>query len=432
MSAQMSNPRSTLHALVPMGAGTPEIESLLSYLCRLAGSHAVSVTELSRRIAKTIGWELCENYNWKRLHLSGNGEAAKNWSGALSALTGVGQLDRLTLLSWGDVIAQQGLTTTEARWCPQCLVEDRASGRSPYFRLAWDVGSVTVCSRHKTQLVHVCPECGRADARHKFAYVVPGWCAHCGAFLGDVEHQIPAAPEEIWKASQVGAMLEAQASLESFPTREPLHEGMRELVTRLDHGKSAVFARRIGLSKGTVHNWLKDGGIPTLPAHLSIASQAGLSLPKLLRGDLAGWSPPTGESRQVTMLFPRQGQRAPRRTLDWEQIRSELTAMGKLLTPVSAAEAARRLDIDVRQLYQNANKEARILAERWRQYMRRRGEQSLENAREAIDVACQDIVNEGRAINLREVRERVPQEVLGSVKGVISLLQDAKGRIRTD
>ena len=427
MSTQLSNPRSVLHALAPNGVGTPGVESLLSYLCRLAVSHAVSVTELSRKIAKTVGWELCDNYNWKRLHLNGNGEAARNWSGALSALTSVEQLDQLTLLPWADVVAQQSLTTMSARWCPQCFAEDQAAGRSPYLRLAWDIGCVTACPRHRAQLVHVCPDCGRTDARHRFAYVVPGWCAHCGAFLGDVEHPMPATPEETWKASQVGDMVAAQATLQALPARESLHEGLRELVARLDHGKSAAFARRIGLSKGTVHHWLKDGGIPALPAHLRIASPTGLSLAKLLAGDLANWSPTT-EVHQLTFLFPRPGERAARRELDWEQIRAELTAMGKLLVPVSVAEAARCLDVDVRLLYQSANKEARILAERWRQYMRRRGEQSVANAREAIEVACQDIAGQGKAINLREVRERVPPEVIGKVRNVISLVQGARER----
>ncbi|WP_249354801.1 MULTISPECIES: TniQ family protein [Ralstonia] len=57
MTTQFVNPRSTLHALAPIGIGTPEVESLLSYLCRLAASHAVSVTELSRKVAGTIGQE---------------------------------------------------------------------------------------------------------------------------------------------------------------------------------------------------------------------------------------------------------------------------------------------------------------------------------------------------------------------------------------
>ena len=30
----MIHPRSTLHALAPMGKGTPEVESLTSYFCR--------------------------------------------------------------------------------------------------------------------------------------------------------------------------------------------------------------------------------------------------------------------------------------------------------------------------------------------------------------------------------------------------------------
>ncbi|NWK45969.1 TniQ family protein [Ralstonia pickettii] len=432
MNMMSSNPRSSLHALAPIGMGTAEVESLLNYLWRLAASHSVSVTEMSRMVSDTIGQELSANYNWQRLHLTGNGEAARNWSGALSALTSVSHLDRLTLLPWEDVIAQQSLTTVQARWCPHCLDEDRAAGRSPHMRLAWDVGCVTACPRHESQLVHVCPECGRTDARHKYAYVVPGWCAHCGAFLGDCKESVPAAPEEIWKASQVGEMLKAHDTLACRPTRESLQDTIQELVTRLDNGKSATFARRIGVSKGTVHHWLKDGGTPTLPALLQIAGHAGLSLAKVLTGDLKNWSPPADTCKQVTMLFHRSTQRAPRRTLDWDDIRSQLVAMQGDLLPVSVAEAARRLNVDVRQIYQNANTEARVLAERWRQHMRRRGEQSVDRARDAIDAACQDILSEGKAINLREIRKRVPQEVLGSVKGVITLLQEARGRMEAD
>lgn len=56
MSYTISNPRSTLHALEPIGLGTPEVESLLSYFCRLAVSHSVSAAALCRQFAKTVGW----------------------------------------------------------------------------------------------------------------------------------------------------------------------------------------------------------------------------------------------------------------------------------------------------------------------------------------------------------------------------------------
>ena len=94
--------------------------------------------------------------------------------------------------------------------------------------------------------------------------------------------------------------------------------------------------------------------------------------------------------------------------------------------PVSVAEAARRLELDPRQLYCQANNEARLLGERWRQHMERQGRRSLESAREVIAAACVDILAEGAAINLREVKRRVPAEILGSVRGVIDLLTEIK------
>jgi hypothetical protein len=90
------------------------------------------------------------------------------------------------------------------------------------------------------------------------------------------------------------------------------------------------------------------------------------------------------------------------------------------------SEAARRLDVDARLLYQHANKEARILAERWKQYMLRRKEQSVVNARTIIEAACRDILADGKAINLRELNTRVPKDVMGSIRGVIDVLQDVK------
>jgi len=429
MNHPLPNPRSTLHALAPIGLGTPHVESLLSYFCRLVVSHSVSVAALSRQVAKTVGWELSDKFDWHASQVSGIGEAANNWSAALSALTSVERLDRLTLLSWRHVTAQSNLAAACSRWCPQCLAEDLETGKTPYFRLAWDVKAVTVCSKHKTQLVHVCPDCGRTNARHNSAYVVPGWCAHCGGFLGNVIHLVPARPEEIWKASQVGSVLQAQPTLASAPTRELLHETIGDLVTRLDNGKGALFARRIGLSKGTVHHWLKDGGIPTLPAHLRIASQAGVALPALLTGNLKEWQPDSGEIYQLALLFPDQTRRTVPHAVDWERIRGELVALSKLPSIVSVSEAARRLDIDARQLYRNANKEARVLSERWKHYMQRRGEQNLANARVAIEAACREMLTEGIAINLRELETRVPKEILGRVRGVIDLLQDAKEKL---
>ena len=41
-------PRSPLYSLLPIGIGTPAVESFTSYLTRLAAAHGVSVTTLIR------------------------------------------------------------------------------------------------------------------------------------------------------------------------------------------------------------------------------------------------------------------------------------------------------------------------------------------------------------------------------------------------
>ena len=432
MSKVIANPRSTLHALKPLGCGTPEVESLLSYFCRLAVSHSVSVTSLARMVASTLEGTLREDFDWHERNLSGMGESAQTWAGALAALTGVGCLDQLTLLPWRDVIAQRGLTARHGRWCPDCLVDDVAQGGRPYFRLAWEVAEVKVCYQHRSPLVAVCPDCGRTGTWHKATYVVPGWCAHCGAFMGRHSEgsEASVSPEDLWVARHVGILLASHGTLEKTAIRTDMHEAIKTLVTRLDGGKAALFARRVGLSKTTVHHWLKDGGVPTIGNALSIAANTGLSLSKLLLGELEGWEPPMLVNQLALGLgLGGQGKRDAPRERDWGHIKAELTRFASLPAPISVAEAARRLDVDDRHLYLRANTEARRLGERWKQSQKSQKEGALAKARLHLEKACRAILAEGRAISLREVEARVPREVLASVERLFDMLQDIKGEL---
>lgn len=98
--------------------------------------------------------------------------------------------------------------------------------------------------------------------------------------------------------------------------------------------------------------------------------------------------------------------------------------MSRLPTPVSVAEAARRLGISSHALYRNLNREARILSERWKSYMKRRGEQNLEQARTVVEAACRGMVADGQAVNLRSLKTRLTPEEFSRVQGAIYLLQE--------
>ncbi len=430
MHQPLKNPRSILHALAPIGSGTPETESLQSYFCRLAVSHSVSISGLSREIASIFHWEFRQRREWYSGNLNGMGEVATNWSSALSALTGVAHLDQHTLLPWQGVIAQTGFSKHHSHWCSQCFQEDMDSGKAPYFRLAWDINEVNACPNHKTKFQHVCPGCGRPNARHGSAYVTPGWCAHCGAFLGNSKESMAASPEELWRAIQVGQMLACQGNHQPHVELGKAMEAVTEIIERMNSGKYAHFAKRIGLNKSAIHNWLKGSGTPTLNAYLRIAGTAGIQLPRLLRGNLTDWEPPTKtEVYQLPLSFPRQTKSKCHNNLDWNAIRAELVSLSKLPTPISLQEAARHLDLDTRLLYLNANLEARAIGARWKEYMQLRGVQTRANAKEVIKSACLEVLAEGKAINLREIESKVPREILNSVEGVIDLLQQIKTEI---
>ena len=417
--------RSALNPVAPIGVGTQEVESLVSYFCRLAMSHCVSTKNLGRYVVATMQRELSEDNTWLMTNsFSGMSETVGDWARSLSELTSVESLESLTLRAWRNVIAERSPRPVSARWCPQCLAEDRAAGASPYFRLAWDVGAVTACPKHKTKLAHVCTNCGGIDTRHKSSYVVPGWCTACDNFLGCPDNVEPATLSEIWVASQVGATLAIQSKLPSLPTTKGLLDTIKELVDRLDDGKGAIFARRIGLSKTTVHYWLKEGGCPTLPALLRIASQTGLTLPNLLTGDLADWLQASAEIQEFQQLFPEASKRAPCRRHDWKQIRAEMGALIKLSEAVSLTEAARKLNVGSRLLYKKASEEARILSERWNEHQRHSAEQNRKKTSELIKQLYPEILAQGRAVNLRELMAHVPKDSDVKLRNVFNLLRE--------
>lgn len=434
MNPVVLNPRSALHALEPFGAGTSDVESLQSYFCRLALSHSTTTQELSRLVARRIGQEIAHDFKWHQRQISGIRESALTWSSALSALTTVTDLDGLTFRPWHKVISQNGLSiATRGQFCPACFAEDKATGQQPYFRLSWELKTVTVCDRHRTPLVQQCPACFKGNVRHAAAFVVPGWCTHCGEFLGnpakDQEHQ-SIEPAAMWTARQVGELVASQTAMTERPVHANLVEAIKLIITEMDGGQSAVFARRIGVAKSTVHHWLHGDGTPTLEVSLKIAAQSGIALTALLRGQISNWQPPAS-AQQLCLTLPKlePRRRAPEKDRDWPELERQLQAFLSLPTPISVLEAARRLDVEARQLYLRMNRTTRQIGERWKTYIQRRHESHIAQAWPYIEAACRDIWSQGKAVTRREVAKRVPADILNPVTGLLDVIKDVQAHL---
>lgn len=213
--------------------------------------------------------------------------------------------------------------------------------------------------------------------------------------------------------------------------REVLITAFSRLIEKMDNGKSAVFARRLGMGKSTVHHWIKGNGTPTLQASLTIAGHCGISLLNLLTGNLSNWRPPRPEQMVLTLPIVVSRPRAAPRTLDWTEIEKQLEGFLKQPTTICVPEAARRLDIEARPLYLRATLTTRQLGEQWKAYLSRRQKEAVTRAWPYLETACLEIWREGKSVTRREIAERVPVEVLSPVANLLNVLKDVQMHLRS-
>ncbi|GGI17632.1 hypothetical protein GCM10008066_09950 [Oxalicibacterium faecigallinarum] len=195
----------------------------------------------------------------------------------------------------------------------------------------------------------------------------------------------------------------------------------------MDGGQSSAFARRIGIAKSTIHHWFKDNGTPTLSVTLKIAAHCGVGLTDLLTGNLNKWTAPTIERQQVLLLqHPTAAWHPTPRTIDWNEIEKQLQTFLLLPTPISVLEAARRLNLEARQLYLRANRTTRQLGERWKTYLSRRYAATVVRAWPYLESACREIWSEGKTVTRREIVARVPADILSPVAHLLDVLKEVQ------
>lgn len=190
--------RSYLYSLPPIGIGTPLVESLTSYIQRLAEAHAVETgtlvnCELLLRVPFAKGVRSGQlpsrlptySFYIAAHTLNGTGDRARLWVSVLEELTQFQRLDLLTALPWADAIDRVHLLRTNRAWCSSCYESWRSSGHPVYEPLLWMLQVITICHHHRQPLDSTCPVCGRTQ------YVFssksrPGHCSRCQSWLGRV------------------------------------------------------------------------------------------------------------------------------------------------------------------------------------------------------------------------------------------------------
>ncbi len=276
-------PRSRLYHLEPIGVGTPYVESLSSYIARLAEAHCLTPKLLLEREINSSNIQSSGRNNLFGIRqysgeINGRGETASKLVDLLEKITLKENLKFLTLLSWSEIFPRKKLVKTTRSWCPFCYQDFIAQNALMYEPLIWSVNVVSTCSKHQTPLETHCHYCDQELPPLSSSSRV-GFCSRCGKWLGKKINektyncQKYDKHENQWNLyvnENIEKLILASHCLNQQISRDLLVRSFNVYIDRLTKGNIAAFARMFGIPKNTVWMWCKGKSIPQLDTLLSI------------------------------------------------------------------------------------------------------------------------------------------------------------------
>jgi len=411
-------PRSRLYHLEPVGIGTPLVESLTSYISRLAYEHCVAVKDLVvRELLPLFGREYLlskEDNNrsafWKDASaINSLNPSTFDWVHLLMSLTLQQGCYFLTMLPWAQVLSPRNLIRRKKAWCPLCYVEWRRHNLRLYEPLIWSLEVVTVCKYHQCPLEMRCPHCNR-DSFFLAPYARPGYCSYCELWLGEVSEQgfkCSVVDDEYrwqyWIAGEVGGMLAAAPHVDASLQKEKFAEVV-EMCLDEAYGNVSAVSRKLRVSRRTIRDWRQGAQVPQLDTLLRLCSILEISPLQVFSPDCRSVRASKGNGVGTAVNL---SQRAKKfyRVLDVEKIKGKLIAelQQEKEPPAPMSEVAKCLGYDQSFLYKHFPEICRAISSRCREYRKRKREERKQKILDEVRQATFRVYDQ----NLYPSQERV-------------------------
>lgn len=282
--------RSRLFQLKPVGIGTPMVESLKSYIIRLAEAHCVHPgILLTKEIAPLTNKKYVTSSSYKGLSglfgrasaLNGIGEMSRSMIMALSSLTLRQDLSALTLERYTDTLSVRNLFRTHKAWCPLCYQENSQLQEVVYEPLLWTFKIVDICPKHQCLLCSHCPHCNQTSSLLAWNSR-PGYCNVCHQWLGVAEslpHNLKANFQDaLWVAHRVGELLSQTALSSSQLAKENISRMFELVINEVTDGNMAAFARLLNIPKNSLWMWCVGRSLPQLDLLLKVSHLLQISV----------------------------------------------------------------------------------------------------------------------------------------------------------
>ena len=282
--------RSRLFNLQPIGIGTAQVESLTSYIARLAAEHSVSPrkllwSEILAPIGKTTQ-HYSSSSNFSANQINGIRKIAEVVALGFERLTLRSDLRHMTLQMWSNVISQQRLLREWRVWCSSCYEERLAAKKPPHELLIWSLDAVTLCTKHNERLCDKCPNC-----KHRLPFLAidyhPGYCSRCGQWLG-ISNAVEArrTDEKVAKAElsrqfqiqhSIGELLSNSKNVEVPPSQQTFIVNLIKLIDKHANNSINIFANVVGIWSGTIRRLLASESKLRLESLCQICSRLNIS-----------------------------------------------------------------------------------------------------------------------------------------------------------
>ncbi|MGE7763825.1 TniQ family protein [Peribacillus sp. NPDC096540] len=279
-----------LYNLKPISKGSgKEMESLSSYLQRIAVSHCLP---LSKLLSNLFHLQIKDDFSNGKVYsshrINGNGDLTKITVKLLSEYTGRNDLKKLTLISTENLLSGHKLFRQQKAWCPVCLQEMVTSTLPIYEKLIWVINHYDYCVQHSVKLHDKCNKCMRYQKILPFKGK-PGHCSNWNSWLGEMQNNYSGIfQEEIFhKSIQIEKLLDwviERGNLNQYSFASSIRTIIQEVEKNLWKRKADFYNKELKISHSEMLRYA-EGSTPTLGNILKISSVFKLDVIDLLQNN---------------------------------------------------------------------------------------------------------------------------------------------------
>lgn len=402
---------SELYSLQPVAFSTSRIESLTSYISRIAKEHNIATGNL---INKILVPNMGKEYLIKSAKRGGNRfydgaqsingycKNALDFSEILEVLTLRNNLKGLTLMNWKNVVSLRNLLKKNLSWCPKCISNWKAEGSPIYYPLSWHISAMTVCLIHNTYLSNICPHCSKnLPILHRS--FINGYCSLCKGWLGEsrFSFNILDINQGIFNSKNVEALLTLDTA-----NLKKVSESLKKLIKEVTDGNVAEFARLMSIPKVTMWDWAKGERLPSLEGLLRICFQLELPIENLLINGKGMFDCAQGKAREK--ILPQSTITiGKRRKINPELLQKRLEGYIESDEILSLSEISKRIGYDRKVLYRHCPEQCKRIVESYKKYCEKQSLERKETVASRVQVAVEELIRNDIYPSRRSVEKRL-------------------------